>query len=41
MPRGDGVEILAEGDDMGKDGIEWVGTLQTCSSAQWNRVNDY
>lgn len=32
MPRGDRIEILAKGDDMGKDGIGGISTLQTCSS---------
>jgi len=33
MPRCDRIELLAEGDDMGKDGIGSISTLQTCGSA--------
>jgi hypothetical protein len=33
MSRGERIEVLAKGDDMGKDGIGGISTLQTGGSA--------
>jgi hypothetical protein len=32
MSRGDRVEVVAKSDEIGKDGIGGISTLQTCSS---------